>query len=189
MEKPEVIRSLYNDQFKILDSILKLHVEGNTFDVDFTSDGSNYDCFYIPAGGCRLPQSTITNMEEKDSKGNIRTQNDIYMDGLSVWAAINTRIPKQIKSLLKKNNISLDDIDHFFFHQASQMTLDSLIKILALDKQKVFINLSDKGNTVSASIPIAIKDALKKNILKRGDLLLLSGFGVGMSYATMLMEY
>ena len=111
------------------------------------------------------------------------------MDGVSVWAAINTRIPKQIKSLLKKNNISLDDIDHFFFHQASQMTLDSLIKILALDKQKVFINLSNKGNTVSASIPIAIKDALKKNILKRGDLLLLSGFGVGMSYATMLMEY
>ena len=69
------------------------------------------------------------------------------------------------------------------------MTLDSIIKVLAIDKNKVFTNLTNKGNTVSASIPIAIKDALQAGILKRGDLLLLSGFGVGMSYATMLIKY
>ena len=69
------------------------------------------------------------------------------------------------------------------------MTLDSLIKVLAIDKNKVFTNLTNKGNTVSASIPIAIKDALQACILKRGYLLLLSGFGVGMSYATMLIKY
>jgi len=168
-------------------------VEKNTgdgmIDVDFTSDGGSYDCFYIPAGGCRLPKSTFTNKEEKDIKGNIRTQNDIYMDGLSVWAAINTKVPKQINTLLKKNNLSLDDIDHFFFHQASQMTLDSLIKVLALNKNKVFINLAKIGNTVSASIPIAMKDALNNDLLKRGDLLLLSGFGVGMSYGALLIKY
>ena len=158
-------------------------------DVAFSSDGSSYDCFYIPAGGCRLPQSTTTNREKKDSKGNIRTQNDIYMDGLSVWAAINSKVPRQIKSLLRKNNISIKDIDHFFFHQASKMTLDSLIKVLAIDKNKVFINLANKGNTVSASIPIAMKDAMQEKILNRGDLLLLSGFGVGMSYAAMLLKY
>jgi len=158
-------------------------------DVAFSSDGSSYDCFYIPAGGCRLPQSTSTTKEVKDSKGNVRTQNDIYMDGLSVWAAINSKVPIQIKSLLQKNSISINDIDHFFFHQASKMTLDSLIKVLALDQKKVFINLANKGNTVSASIPIAMEDALQENILKRGDLLLLSGFGVGMSYAAMLIEY
>ena len=158
-------------------------------DVAFSSDGSSYDCFYIPAGGCRLPQSTSTTKEVKDSKGNVRTQNDIYMDGLSVWAAINSKVPIQIKSLLQKNSISINDIDHFFFHQASKMTLDSLIKVLALDQKKVFINLANKGNTVSASIPIAMKDAMQENILKRGDLLLLSGFGVGMSYAAMLIEY
>ena len=158
-------------------------------DVAFSSDGDSYDCFYIPAGGCRLPQTSATNKEEKDSKGNIRTQNEIYMDGLSVWAAINSKVPRQIKLLLHKNNISINDIDHFFFHQASKMTLDSLIKVLKIDKDKVFINLTNKGNTVSASIPIAIKDALQENFVKRGDLLLLSGFGVGMSYAAMLIEY
>ena len=168
-------------------------VEGNDgrgmIDVDFFSDGSSYDCFYIPAGGCRLPRSTITNIEKKDSKGNIRTKNEIYMDGLAVWAAINSKVPRQIKNLIKKNSLSLNDIDHFFFHQASQMTLDSLIKAMAIDKNKVFINLANKGNTVSASIPIAMKDASQNDLLKRGDLLLLSGFGVGMSYAAMLLEY
>ena len=158
-------------------------------DVAFSSDGGSYDCFYIPAGGCRLPQSPSTTKEVKDSKGNVRTKNDIYMDGLSVWAAINSKVPRQIKSLLQKNSISINDIDHFFFHQASKMTLDSLIKVLALDQKKVFINLANKGNTVSASIPIAMKDALQEKILNRGDLLLLSGFGVGMSYAAMLIEY
>ena len=170
-------------------TIVEKHNTRGMIDVAFSSDGSSYNCFYIPAGGCRLPQSPATNKEEKDSKGNIRTQNDIYMDGLSVWAAINSKVPRQIKSLLQKNNISIDDIDHFFFHQASKMTLDSLIKVLAIDKNKVFTNLTNKGNTVSASIPIAIKDALQAGILKRGDLLLLSGFGVGMSYATMLIKY
>jgi len=158
-------------------------------DVAFSSDGGSYECFYIPAGGCRLPQSPSTTKEEKDSKGNIRTQNDIYMDGLSVWAAINSKVPRQIKSILKKNSISIVDIDHFFFHQASKLTLESLIKVLGIDKNKVMINIADKGNTVSASIPIAMKDALREDILKRGDLLLLSGFGVGMSYAVMLIKY
>ena len=111
------------------------------------------------------------------------------MDGLGVWAAINTKVPKQIKTLLRKNSMSLDDIDYFFFHQASQMTLESLIKVLGLNKNKVFINLANIGNTVSASIPIAMKDALNDDLLKRGDLLLLSGFGVGMSYGTMILEY
>jgi 3-oxoacyl-[acyl-carrier-protein] synthase III len=170
-------------------TIVEKHNNRGMIDVAFSSDGSSYNCFYIPAGGCRIPRSPETNKEEKDSKGNIRTQNDIYMDGLSVWAAINSKVPRQIKSLLQKNNISIDDIDHFFFHQASKMTLDSLIKVLKIDKDKVFINLTNKGNTVSASIPIAIQDALQENIVQRGDLLLLSGFGVGMSYATMLMEY
>tara|TARA_B100000315_G_scaffold258380_1_gene310248 strand:+ start:417 stop:1424 length:1008 start_codon:yes stop_codon:yes gene_type:complete len=157
-------------------------------DVDFLSDGFNYDCFYIPAGGCRLPKSELTNEKKQASKDNIRTNNDIYMDGMSVWAAINSKVPKQIKDLIKRNDLSLNDIDQFFFHQASQMTLNSLKKVLGIDNN-LFINLEDKGNTVSASIPIAMKDALENEKLNRGDLLLLSGFGVGMSYAAMLIEY
>ena len=69
------------------------------------------------------------------------------------------------------------------------MTIDTLIKILRLDREKVFINICNIGNTVSASIPIAIKDAISQGKIKRGQKVLLSGFGVGMSYGTILMEF
>jgi len=158
-------------------------------DVDFISTGKNFDKFYIPAGGCRLPKSNDTSKEEMDRNGNIRSKNDIYMDGMAVWAAINSVVPKQIKNLLDRNKLELADIDLFLFHQASQMTLESLIKVLGIDKDKVYIDLADKGNTVSATIPIALKDAMEMKKLTRGSLVLMSGFGVGMSYATMIIEF
>jgi 3-oxoacyl-[acyl-carrier-protein] synthase-3 len=98
-------------------------------------------------------------------------------------------VPKQINKLLKRNNIDKSDIDIFIFHQASQMTIDTLIRILKLDREKVFINIHNIGNTVSASMPIAIKDAISQGKIKRGQKVLLSGFGVGMSYGTILMEF
>ena len=69
------------------------------------------------------------------------------------------------------------------------MTIDTLIRILKLDREKVFINIHNIGNTVSASMPIAIKDAISQGKIKRGQKVLLSGFGVGMSYGTILMEF
>ncbi len=66
---------------------------------------------------------------------------------------------------------------------------ESLRKILKLDKEKVIINIQNVGNTVSASIPIAIKDAIVQNKIKRGQTILLSAFGVGMSYGTILLKF
>ena len=65
----------------------------------------------------------------------------------------------------------------------------SIIRILKLDEDHVFINLKDKGNTVSSSIPIALKDALDQKKIVNGSKLILSGFGVGLSYGTILMEF
>ena len=111
------------------------------------------------------------------------------MNGFEVWAFFNSAGPKQIKRLLKNNKLEKTDIDQFIFHQASQMTLDSVIKGLKLDKGKVFINIRDIGNTVSASIPIALKDAIEQGKIKKGDRVILSGFGVGLSYGSILMEF
>lgn len=158
-------------------------------DLELASSGKNYDLFYIPAGGIRMPKSCETSKEYEDDRGNIRAKENIHMDGMRVWAFINSSVPKQINKLLKRNNIDKSDIDIFIFHQASQMTIDTLIKILRLDREKVFINICNIGNTVSASIPIAIKDAISQGKIKRGQKVLLSGFGVGMSYGTILMEF
>jgi 3-oxoacyl-[acyl-carrier-protein] synthase-3 len=89
---------------------------------------------------------------------------------------------------LKKNNLEKSNVDHFIFHQASLMTLESVLKLLRISKSKAYINIYNKGNTVSASIPIALKDAIDQNIIDIGSRIVLSGFGVGLSYGAILME-
>jgi len=158
-------------------------------DVILASSGKDFDSFYIPAGGCRLPKSDNTAIAEIDTSGNTHTPENIYMNGFGVWKFIASVVPKQINELLNRNNFSVDDIDLFIFHQASKMTLDSLMKTLKLNNEKVFINIGNVGNLVSASIPVAIKDAEASGKLKRGDLILLSGFGVGLSWGTIIMRY
>ena len=158
-------------------------------DIELGSSGSGYNKFWIPAGGLRLPKSDSTSVLIKDDRGNKRTQNDIEMDGFGVWSFINSVAPKQVNRLLKKNNIDKTDVNQFIFHQASLMTLESIMKILKLNEENVFINIHNIGNTVSASIPIAIKDAIDKDKIDIGSTVILSGFGVGLSYGAILMEF
>lgn len=157
-------------------------------DIELATYGEGYDKFIIPAGGARMPHTTATAIEETDAAGNTRSKNDIRMDGFAVWSFINSKVPDQIRSLVKRNQLEMDEIDLFIFHQASLMTLESLVKVLHLDREKVFINISHIGNTVSASIPIALKDAMDAGKIRKGQKIILSGFGVGLSYGTILMR-
>ena len=167
----------------------KSNISGGIVDVILASSGKNYDKFWIPAGGMRLPKSKETSVTEADQTGNIRSQENIIMNGFEVWAFFNSAAPKQLKRLLKNNKLEKENIDQFIFHQGSQMILESIIKNLELDKEKVFINIRNIGNTVSASIPIALKDAMEQDKIKKGDNVILAGFGVGLSYGSILMEF
>jgi 3-oxoacyl-[acyl-carrier-protein] synthase-3 len=82
----------------------------------------------------------------------------------------------------------MEDMDLVIFHQASKVTLDSLCRLLGVPSEKAFSNLRDIGNTVSASIPIALKDATDQGRVRPGSRVLLSGFGVGMSWATAILQ-
>lgn len=162
---------------------------GGLSSFELSSHGKQYAQFYIPAGGHRQPKSDKTTVETTDRGGNVRTPESIHMEGLGVWSFINSAVPRQINKYLKKAGLSLADIDLFMFHQASQMTLDSLIKALGIERGKVYFKLEDVGNTVSASIPMCIADAMRKGKLRAGQRVLVSGFGVGLSYATTSFEY
>jgi 3-oxoacyl-[acyl-carrier-protein] synthase III len=170
-------------------SFLTKNKSNAVFDIALESSGKDHKSFYIPAGGCRLPKSKETSIEKIDQSNNVHTLEDIHMNGFGVWKFIASTVPKQIKALIEKNNYTLDDIDLFILHQSSKMTIDSLVKNLKIKDEKVYTNISKKGNLVSSSIPVAIKDAEEEGKLKRGDLILLSGFGVGLSYGTILMKY
>lgn len=170
-------------------TILSYSTNDSVIDIELASDGSLYQSFYIPAGGLRFPLSENTCIETSDIVGNIRSKENIHMDGQKVFNFISKTVPIQITNILNKNNFTINDIDQFIFHQASKLTLEALIKSLGLDIKKCFINLENIGNTVSASIPIALKCAIDEKKLKRGDIILLSGFGVGLSWGTTLLKY
>jgi 3-oxoacyl-[acyl-carrier-protein] synthase-3 len=170
-------------------SLLCLEEGKGIIDIALASAGNEFESFYIPSGGCKIPKNKDTKEILTDFSGNQRTLEDIQMNGFAVWKFISKTVPEQITTLLKRNSLSIDDIDMFGFHQASKLTLDSLIKALKIESRKVYMNLDRVGNTVSASIPIALKDAEINGYLKKGDLLLLSGFGVGLSWGSLIMKY
>ena len=114
---------------------------------------------------------------------------NIYMNGSKVALFSIKRVPESIKRLLKKIKKKINTIDKFIFHQASKYVLDKIYKNMNLDKSKIFENYSNYGNTVSASIPIALKLASKKKILKNNDKIVLTGFGVGLSWGSVFVKW
>jgi len=167
--------------------ITEANADSGLFDIQCATS-VDPETIIVPSGGFRTPKSETTGVMGKDASGNIRSQEDLYMHGRGVLTFINSKVANQIRDILAKNCLSTDDIDLFVFHQASKMALDSLAETLEINPQKTFRNLSRVGNTVSASIPIAIKDAMDSGRASVGDKLLLSGFGVGLSWGSALIR-
>jgi 3-oxoacyl-[acyl-carrier-protein] synthase-3 len=142
-----------------------------------SSDGSGWDQFVVRSGASRQPPSCWEEPSYNDK---------IEMNGLGVLSFVNDRVIRQLRDLLADNELKAEEIDQFFFHQASGLALDSLGKKLKLSTDQMFSNLSTIGNTVSASVPILIKDYFSQKKLPKGSRLLLCGFGVGYSWGSML---
>src|SRR5207247_1462192 len=132
--------------------------------------------------------SPETLLESVDDSGNVRTLEHIKMDGMGLLAFFNATIPCAVKEILARNDLSMDDIDLFIFHQASQVALDSLRAILRIPLEKMVYDLAETGNLVSASIPVALSRALDSGRAKPGQRLLLCGFGVGLSWGSALID-
>ena len=160
----------------------------NILEVNLCTAGKEWQRFHVKAGGTRLPHSVRTAKEHTDRNGNTRSLNDIYMDGLGVLSFFNDRIPRSVKETLSSKGLSLDEIDLFFFHQASEVALSSLEKSLNIKTERVVRTLGEVGNMVSASIPHAIKQAQEDGRVKNGALLMACGFGVGLSWGTAILK-
>lgn len=143
----------------------------------FGTDGSGFDRLIVKNGGMR-------NFSKNNSQ-NITLE----MNGSSVFLFTMNEIPKLINKVLDKAELNIKDLDLIIFHQASKFVIDNLIEKLSLDRNKVFINYEFIGNTVSASIPIALKDACDQNRLKNGDKIMLVGFGVGLSWGAAIVDW
>jgi 3-oxoacyl-[acyl-carrier-protein] synthase-3 len=156
--------------------------------VDLGSHGLDFEKFYIPAGGMRRRPSEETKLETTDRHGNVRTAEHIHMDGLGVWAWVNSTVPAHVTGFLAGQSLTPADIDLYVFHQASKMTLDSVAKALEIPSDKMYVEMSEVGNLVSSSIPVALRMALDQGRAGPGDRVLLCGFGVGFSYGSALVQ-
>jgi 3-oxoacyl-[acyl-carrier-protein] synthase-3 len=114
---------------------------------------------------------------------------DLHMNGATVFMFTMSEVPKSVHALLRKAGRTLDDVDLFVFHQASKVVIDNITRHLALPEDKVFRNYAERGNTVSATIPIALVDAMQNGRLHAGDLVLVLGFGVGYSWGGALLTW
>lgn len=146
------------------------------------TDGKGANNLIIHAGGMRNQRNDESARAVKDKFGNERSSVNIYMNGPEIYKFAINNIPGLIYDVLKKNDLQFEDIDLFVFHQASKYLLESLRDKLNIPNEKFYINLTNIGNTVSASIPIALKSASEEGKLKRGQKVMLAGFGVGYSW-------
>ena len=149
----------------------------------FGTDGGGGDLLMVPAGAMRMPPTAETAIEHTDSKGGTRSKNQLYMHGPGVFSFSVDRVPPLVRELLARAQLTRDDIDLFVFHQANKFMLERLRKQCEIVPERFMIDMLDRGNTVSSTIPIALLDAQASGLLKPRSRVMLVGFGVGLSWA------
>ncbi|CAD5253125.1 MULTISPECIES: 3-oxoacyl-ACP synthase III family protein [unclassified Imperialibacter] len=152
------------------------------------SDGSRENLIKIDAGGYRKPSSVDTVASRMvDDFGNVRSEEHGYMNGADVFNFVIDEIPKDLRRLSEYAETDLHSLDYYIFHQANSYMNNYLVKKLKIPVHKVPTSLERFGNTSSVSIPLTIVDKLKLQ-LRESNNVLLCGFGVGMSWASAILE-
>ncbi|PPT42166.1 3-oxoacyl-ACP synthase [Xanthomonas arboricola pv. fragariae] len=156
---------------------------------DLNSDGSGYKAIILPVGGQREPvaiQHLLPYRENEKDRWHRAT--DLQLDGTAVLSFSTQRVPPAVEKLIAYAGVSKDDIDYFVFHQANRMINETIRKKLGLAIEKVPSTLRDFGNTSGASLPLTMTARINKELESGPKRVLLSGFGIGLSWGTCLVD-
>ena len=153
---------------------------GGILGFDLGADGSGHSILNIPVGGSREP-ITPENLAQN--------RHYLYMVGSEVFRFAVRTVPRTSRKALKKAGLEVGDVDWLIPHQANTRIIDAAVNLMGIESEKVVVNLDKYGNTSAASIPIAWAEAAEDGRIKRGDKLLLVGFGAGLTWASMVLEY
>ncbi len=153
----------------------------------FGTDGNGAGKIIVKDGGGKNPITEKSFIETADDFGNITNDASFYMNGTGVFLFGLKTVPKMVQELLEKENKTIDEIDIFIFHQANLFLVKTIATKLKIPEKKVFNYMESVGNTVASTIPIALKEAIKSGKAKKGDTILLAGFGVGLSWAATII--
>ena len=152
------------------------------------TNGAGADWLKVPNGGSRHAHDPAAPVRT-DGSGNERTDNNLFMSGVDIFKFTIDIVPKTLDEVCTRNGVAREDIDLFVFHQANAFMLETLRASNRLPRERFLIDLSDVGNTVSASIPIALARAEAAGRLKDGMRVLVMGFGVGLSWGATIIRW
>lgn len=155
----------------------------------YGTDGKGFDKIYIPHGGTQTPVSGTSFTDIKDEFGNVTSNAHLNMDGMGVFLFTIRTVPPMIEELLAKAKLTPNDIDLYIFHQANAFINETLRKKMGIPEEKFVHSMDKTGNTVQATIPIAIYESMRTGRLKPGMKVVLAGFGSGLSWASTIVQF
>jgi 3-oxoacyl-[acyl-carrier-protein] synthase III len=143
------------------------------------SDGSDYDALWVPDAGSTNPVSQSTIDERRQY---------IQMDGRRVFKFATRTVAQSLKRTIDKAGLLPDDIDLFIPHQANARIVEAGARLLRQPAEKFYMNIHKYGNTSTASVPLALVEALEEGRLKEGDKVAMIAFGAGLTWATVVLQ-
>lgn len=145
---------------------------------DLGANGEHFSLLYVPGGGSRFPDTSIPENKAK-----------IVMDGNKIFKLAVQAMTGSVRALLAKTGYSADQVKWVVPHQANQRIIDAVVRNLKLPDEKIITTVKMFGNNSSATIPIALDTAVKDGRIKRGDLVLMTAFGGGLVWGSVLVRY
>ena len=169
---------------------LEYDPSANDIIIDFNTMGSEYEALMTPHGGYRHPIDKDTSFEYEDfGNGIIRAPKDALINGMDVFSFAITKPPISLREMMEQQDIDKDnDVDFYLIHQANKLIVDRIVKKLKLPKEKVPYNLQKFGNLGGASILMLMVSEIASELSSRPLTLLCSSFGLGLTWATMLLK-
>lgn len=164
-------RSIFGDAATA--TLLSYSEEEQIGEFEFGTDGRG-------AKNLMVENLTARNSYQSDENSNP----ELYMNGPEIFNFTIDMVPPLISKVLAKNNLQKDEVDYTILHQANKYIIEFLISLIGLAPEKCHIDMLEYGNTVSNTIPIALKDSIDSRAVKTGDKVLLAGFGVGYSWGS-----
>lgn len=162
--------------------------EGEQMHFNLQSDGSGYEAIIIPDGGLRNPLNSESFQEQQIDKGIKRSNCNLKLEGTDIFNFSLREVAPNIINLLSFANKELSSFNYFVMHQANKLMNESIRKKLNIEAEKVPYSINKYGNTSSASIPLTIVSELREDLINGNHSLILSGFGVGLSWASVLIN-
>lgn len=171
-------------------TVLERRPEAGPIEAEVKMDGTRHEALIIPAGGFRRPSDAQTAEMVEDAEGNSRALDHLKMDGSAVFNFVMSEVPELIADLLARTGTRVEAVDAFLCHQPNRFMLQKLADKLAVPHAKMPSNIVENfGNSSGVTIPLAATFNLSEALLAGSRKVCLAGFGVGLTWGAMLMEW